>query len=372
MNPSLIPAVDAAGLPGPAWLFHVLLVFTFFLHLLFMNLTLGGTLLAMVAHVASGGRRDDPRGVLSGRLMAINNYGISLTITTGVAPLLFIQALYQQYFYTATILLAPIWLALLGLLVVGYYSAYAYKFRGAPARGRGGGVWLTLSAVMFFLIAMVHVAVHLVHAQPDRWEGVAGGTWSVLADPTYWPRLLHFVLAGIAASALLTAWWAVRRHGQGHDTEVNAAIATWSWRWALAATALQVVDGLILLLLLPGRVLEGLMTGGVTLLGPLTVSILLGVGLLMMLSRVSRPAEHPRLVTGTLAAMVLVVAVMSITRHQVRVLYLAPSTAGFEFAMVPQWGNFALFALLLAAGLLTVGWMVRRVLKSPATGANAA
>jgi len=70
MNPQLIPPLDAAGLPGPPWLFHVLLVFTFFLHMLFMNLTLGGTLLAAVAHFRGGGRRDDPRGALAGRLMA--------------------------------------------------------------------------------------------------------------------------------------------------------------------------------------------------------------------------------------------------------------------------------------------------------------
>ena len=38
MQADLVPAVDPAGLPGPPWLFHVLLVFTFFLHMLFMNL----------------------------------------------------------------------------------------------------------------------------------------------------------------------------------------------------------------------------------------------------------------------------------------------------------------------------------------------
>ena len=39
MDNPLIPAVDAFPIPGPAWLFHFLLVFTFFLHMLFMNLT---------------------------------------------------------------------------------------------------------------------------------------------------------------------------------------------------------------------------------------------------------------------------------------------------------------------------------------------
>ena len=40
--------------------------------------------------------------------------------------------------------------------------------------------------------------------------------------------------------------------------------------------------------------------------------------------------------------------------------------------VVPQWGNFVLFALLLVAGLATIGFMVWRVLTSPASGADAA
>ena len=372
MNPNLIPVVDPAGLPGPPWLFHVLLVFTFFLHLVFMNLTLGGTLLAVFAHFKSHGNRGDYRGVLAARLMAVNNYGISLTITTGVAPLLFIQLIYQQYFYTATILLAPVWLAMLVLLTVGYYSAYLYKFRGAPSTGTGGGVWLGGSAVMFFFIAMIHVAVNLVHAQPEQWGPLADGVWSVLSDPTYWPRLLHFVFAGLGFAALVAAWWAVRRAAEGVEPEVNASIARWAWRWALWTTVLQVVDGFLLLMLLPRPVLRGIMTGGVATLGPLTLSILTGIGLLMMLARVSNPIDKPGLVNGTLGAMMLTIAVMSITRHQVRVLYLEPSTAQFSFQIVPQWGNFLLFVVLLLAGLVTVAYMVRRVLTSPASGADAA
>ena len=46
MPTSLIPALDPAPLPGPPWLFHLLWVLTFVIHLLFVNMVLGGSLLA--------------------------------------------------------------------------------------------------------------------------------------------------------------------------------------------------------------------------------------------------------------------------------------------------------------------------------------
>ena len=55
-----------------------------------------------------------------------------------------------------------------------------------------------------------------------------------------------------------------------------------------------------------------------------------------------------------------------------RALYLEPATAQFQVRIVPQWGNFVLFAVLLAAGLATIAYMVYRVLTSAASGADAA
>jgi len=372
MNADLLPAADPTAIPGPAWLFHVLLVFTFFLHALFLNLTLGGTLLAAVSQLVAGGREGDYRTVLARRLMGVNAYGISLTITTGIAPLLFAQVLYQRYFYSATILLGWAWFLFLALLLVGYYSAYAYKFRGAPAQGAGGTVWLFVSAAMFLFVAMVHVAVHLVHAQPERWAAIADHPWSVLADPAYFPRLLHFLLAGIGVSALLASWWAARQAAAGRDVETNTRIAGLAWRWALWTTLLQVAGGFLLLLVLPHPVLLGLMRGGAATLVPLTLSVLLGLGLLMMLARVTDPVRKPGTVSGTLAAIVLTVAVMSVTRHQVREAYLASSQPSEGLAAAPQWGLFALFAVLLVAGLATVAFLVRRALDNRASGADAA
>jgi len=364
MNADLIPALDPAGLPGPPWLFHILLVFTFVLHLVFMNLTLGGTLMAFAAHLRARGRSRDANAVLASRLMGVNTYAISLAITTGVAPLLFVQVLYQQTFYAATLLLGWIWFGMLVLLLIGYYAAYLHKsFRGP---------WLGVSALAFLAIAMVHVAVHLVHAQPDSWSELAANPWRVLADPTYWPRLAHFLLAAVSFAALVAAWWAVRRARAGDDVELNTRIATMAWRWALSATVLQMVDGFILLAVLPKPVLLGVMQGGLATLGPLTVSIVLAIGLLVMLARAGNPVGQPGLVSGTLAALTITVGVMAITRHQVRVLYLDPMTSRFEAAITPQWGTFSLFVVILLVGLTTVFVMLRRVFTNPAEGDEAA
>ena len=367
MSVPLIPSLDPAGLPGPIWLFHVLLVVTFVLHLVFMNLTLGGTLIAAVSRWRSRGRAEDHRTALASRLMGVNTFGISLTITTGVAPLLFIQALYQQYFYAGTILLGWIWFALLALLVVGYYAAYAYKFRVKPtgaAGSVGGAVWLWVSAVLFLAVAVIQVAVNLTHSQPGTWAEAERNPWLFLADPTFIPRLLHFVFAAIAWSALLMVWWSVRQARRGRDEELNARIAQTGWVWARWATLLQVVDGIVLLLLLPRPVLIGLMGGGPAGLVPVVVAIVVGFVLLVYLVEVRDPVRRPPVAAGLLVGVMGLMAVMSITRHQVRALYVAPARSEFQLISDPQWLPLVLFVLLLGGGLGILWWMIRRVLGS--------
>jgi len=372
MIPDLIPAVDAAGLPGPVWLFQFLLIFTFFLHLLFMNLTLGGTLLAAVSHTLAGGRGDDPRGVLAKRLIGINGYGISMTITTGVAPLLFIQLLYHQFFYTATILIGGMWLSLLLLLTIGYYAVYLYKFKGAPARGHGGGAWLWTAAILFMVIGAIQVAVNLIHMQPGTWQALAANPWAILHDPTFIPRYLHFLLAGVAMSAMVVTWWAVRQSRRGIDPDLNGAIARFAWKWVLWASVLQIADGLWLTMALPKEVLLGLMRGGGATMGPFTVGILFGIGILVMVARCTDPVSRPALVTATLGTTLATMAIMVVTRDQLRSIYMGSSVDLSQFVIRAQWGNFVLFAILLIIGLATVYYMVRRVLGEPAEGPDAA
>jgi hypothetical protein len=362
MDALLAPAVGTAPIPGPTWLFHTLLVFTFFLHALFMNLTLGGTVMAALLQLRSRGRSADVRTVLATRLMSLNTWAVFFAVTTGVAPLLFIQVLYRRYVPSGDLVYAWGWLAMLALLGAGYGAAWLYQRRGAPARGFGGTAWLVGSAVLFLFLAMVHVAESLIHLRPHQWTGLARSPWEILADPTYLPRLVHILLGAIAFSALVVTWLAVRQVRQGRLVALNERVARQGWVWAMWSICLLVLDGVVLLTVLPGPVLDGLMGAGPAALLPLGLALILGIGPLALLARAENPAATPGLVAGSLAALVAAIAAMAVVRHEVRILYLRPAGLGAAPMQAVAWGDFALFAAVLTAILIAAFLTVRRAL----------
>jgi hypothetical protein len=180
---NLIPALDPTPLPGPPWLFHVLWVVTFLIHLVFVNAVLGGSLLAALAGARKPGARET-----QAFFVEVNSWAISFAVTFGIAPLLFMQVLFGRFFYTATILVAWAWLGMLVILTAGYYLNYLAKFRLQGGR-QAGGV-LIPEAVCFLAVAAIQVTVNLLQLQPGRWESVARQAWSALGDPTFVPRYL--------------------------------------------------------------------------------------------------------------------------------------------------------------------------------------
>ena len=365
MTNSLIPALDPAPIPGPPWLFTVLWVVTFLIHLVLMNAALGGAVLAAFAGGSGPGRRE-----LRSLAVGINSWAIALAITFGIAPLLFVQVLLGRFFYTATILVAWAWLGMLGVLTVAYYLNYVAKFRLKAGRGVTGVLWG--EAVCFLAVAAVQVTVNLLHMQPGRWTAVAASPWTALADPAFLPRYLHFVLAAVALSGAVLAFAAVRFTSLG-DPAARNGMARFGVRAALAATVLQLVDGFWLLLALPEDVLRSFMRGGAVTMVPLALAILIGVLLLVVAAQIGEPLAQAAKVRRLSELIVGAMLFMVVTRQQIRGLYLAPARAGEHAAVAPQWGVFALFLVIfLAAVAATVYAMVRAAKDRPATGEEAA
>lgn len=366
MPASLIPALDPAALPGPPWLFHVLWVITFLVHLVFVNMVMGGSVLAALVGSGRAGARE-----IQAFFVEVNGWAISFAITFGIAPLLFMQVLFGRFFYTATILVAWWWLGMLGILTVGYYLNYIAKAR--LKAGRGARLILIIEAVCFLKIAAIQVAINLLHLQPGRWELVAQQTWAALLDPTFAPRFLHFVLAAIAMAGAVLAFVATRRAATMDDREACLGMARFGLRAAFVASALELVDGFWLLLALPRDVLTAFMRGGAATMIPLTVGILLGVLLLVVLSRITDPLAQTKDVRRVAELLVGAVVFMVLTRHQLRGLYLAPWRVDERVTVATQWGPLALFLVVFVACVgLTVYAIVRSIKDKPGPGEAAA
>jgi hypothetical protein len=354
-----IPAMDPTPLPAPAWLFQVLLLVTFFVHILFLNVTLGGTVIGAVH--AWLGRGQDAPGRRLGRLLAgVLPASVSFIVTTGVAPLLFIQLMYGPLFYASTVLVGWIWLAILPAIVVGYYAVYLYKFE-VGSRG-GHPAWLAVAGLCFVAVAAVQVLVNVLQLTPPRWAAVAAAIGTAVQDPTLLPRYLHFLFGSLAVAGLFLAVVAVERAHRTPDP-----FFTWLARrgivWAVAATALQMADGFWFLFALPKDIVLALVGGQAMPTVHLAVGMMLGFLALILLAGLSEPERKRNLVRFTAVAMLAAVLAMVGLRDIVRGLYLGPLGRVRELPTQTQTDLTLLFLVVFVLGLATVGWMIRAVLR---------
>jgi hypothetical protein len=118
------------GYPAATRFYLTLYVATLVIHVVFMNYVLAGTAylaaFAIRRHADAAEEQADP---LASPLRDWMPFMLSAAITAGIAPLLFVQILYQRQFYTANLLLFHRWMAILPVLIVGFYLLYLLKSR---------------------------------------------------------------------------------------------------------------------------------------------------------------------------------------------------------------------------------------------------
>jgi hypothetical protein len=356
----VIPLADPLPQPAPTALLWALLQLTFLLHLIAMNVTLGGSILAL--HWRWSRRPDDAlhRATFLRVFEKALPVAVAAAVTLGIAPLLFVQVLYGRLFFTSSILMAWLWLAVIPLLILAYYGAYLLAFRGEALGPRARGVAIVVT-LLFLTIAFLYVSNVTRMLRPETFLDVyradARGLVLNTGDPSFWPRYLHVLLGAVAVAALATALLGVVRRRS------DPAFGVWAMRRGTlvfgVATAANVFVGMLLLLAQPKPILVRLAGGDSRAMAVLAVGILLGVAAagLAPLALGARNAE--RATWAQSSVLLLTLMAMVLLRDQVRKLALV--NAGFEPPAwaAPQWGPFAVFAVLLVAAVATIAWMAR-------------
>lgn len=355
----MLPLPVPQGLPAPSWLLQALLILTFFLHVVPMTITLGGTWIALVAGLL--GRRR-PEGALAGlarQLAGLLPTVTAFTITLGVAPLLFLQLLYGLFFYPSTILLAWSWLAVIGLLLVGYGGIYTVAWRRQPVMGWKQLLTFGLSSVTFLLTAFIYTNVMTLMLVPGRWAELftttlGAGTGLNLADATLLPRFAHILLGVVAAAGMF-----VVALGQFDADPANGRqVQRFGLCWLVPAVLLQGVVAPWYLGRITGPGRAGLQGLGLTILVPLAVG--LGALALVLALLAWWRGRAPVLIGAAAGALLLVVAVLTVLRHMVRQAILAPLLPAEAWRVDPQTVVFVLFVVVLLAAVGVIGWLLLR------------
>jgi len=360
MNPSdLIPTLDPNPLPAPYWVLKLLLIVTFLLHILAMNLVLGGGMLALVARWGSRNRESGARMFVDiGKKLPVL---LPATITLGIAPLLFLQVIYGQFFYTCCIVMAWPWQMVLVLLTIAYYGFYYVSYRAGGQGGRAAGVML-VSVILVFLIGFVFTNNLTLAQTPSRWAGkyfASAAGWHLnLTEPTLIPRYLHFVVAALAVGGLLLVFLA--RANWTRDHEYARQLLQFGGKAFMYATMVQFVVGIVFLVSLP-RALRLLFMGD----NPLATTLLLigvigAAGAIFLMSDALRK-ENIRVAAFYVPGIVaVVIASMTIMRDILRDAYLQPYFHPEQFAVQTQWAVFPLFLVLFIGGVVLWFVMLKR------------
>ena len=119
---------------------------------------------------------------MSSALATTSKVAVSFAIVLGVAPLLFVQVIYDPFWYTSNVISAWWVLIFLGLLIIGYLALYrvyglnhTYATDGTPLPHQGemrGVFWLAGAFVIMIACGVIMHAVSNQALFPQEWVTV--------------------------------------------------------------------------------------------------------------------------------------------------------------------------------------------------------
>jgi len=344
MYNSIIPTADTIPVH---WLwFQVLLIVTFFIHMILMNFLLGGSLLTVW---------DLFRGKLEKRTTGSIPTLVALTVNFGVPPLLFVQVLYGHFFYTSSVLLAVPWILVIPILILAYYGAYLFvkKSDKAPVLSKGALIFTSLSLLY---IAFIFVNNSTLALTPDRW-GIyfenPGGRNLNLGEPSLWSRYLHFLLAALAIGALGRAilYHFSKIDNKDKEGQIKRNLKIFGW-----ITVAQFVFGTWFWLSMPETVWKTFMGGS------FFATFMMVTGWLLALL-ILHSSFTGRLTTAMILGG-LEVLVMVIVRDLARAAYLKELFRPSQLENVHELSPLIAFLLVFVVGILALYYMISLIFKS--------
>lgn len=347
---------DPMGIPFYPILFQVLMVLTFALHIMFVNFMLGTSFLSVYGYI----KGDDYWKRLSKSMIRATTANTSMAILLGVAPLLFVQVVYDPFWYASNMISGAWVMAFILIIMLGYSMVYVFYLK---RDSRSGFAIFGIGALALFILAgiIMHVLGYQL-LQPEKWFGwyIRGNsidTSGTALHTFHIPRFLHFMIPSFALTGvflMLYAWYFKDRADS--DKEYLQWVAKMGAKMAFVFTAVQAGMGFWWLFSLP---LEFKFF-----LNPFfLVGAGLGVALLFFLNNAQKdPFKYA--VLAVIGAFLTVFG-MSYAREALRMTYLSRFDYSiFNYKLNIDFWSTALFLSTFVMGLVIAGYLLTIAYKS--------
>lgn len=343
---------DPMGIPFYPIIFQILMVLTFTLHIIFVNFTLGTSFIAIYGHF----KGEEFWKRLSRAMAKAVPAMVSMAMVMGVAPLLFVQVVYDPFWYTSNILSAIWVIGFIFVMMIAYSFTYVF-YLGRERREGKGYAFFGISAFALFLLAGV-----IMHSlgyqllQPEKWLSwyIKGNGIDISGASLHafqLPRFLHFIFSSFAMTGIflmLYTWYFKDR------ADFDRAYLKWvgktGARIAFIFSVLQAIVGFWWLLSLPGEL--RFFANPFFLIGAA-----LGIAFLIFLNQVKKdPVNYA--VPSILGAFLTIFG-MSYAREALRMKYLDRFDYSiFNYKLNIDWGSTLLFIATFLMGLVILFYLL--------------
>jgi hypothetical protein len=248
---------DPAGVPSHPIIFLVLGVLTWALHIAAVQVMLGASSLTLFGAFSSNPhwRR------LAAAMLSTAKVAVSVAIVLGVAPLLFVQVIYDPFWYTSNVLSARWVIGFILILILAYLAMYTFYYRNPslatqPTRSASH---LLISLLLMLVVGWIMHVLSYQMLLPEQWMSwyAPNGHIDPSGNSLHGYSATRFAFFILLSVAVIAAWlFAYRRYLMGRRDD-DASYIAWllplAHRLMLAGGVLAVLCGALWLVTLPEK-----------------------------------------------------------------------------------------------------------------------
>jgi hypothetical protein len=248
---------DPAGIPSHPIIFLVLGALTWALHIAAVQVMLGASALTLYGAFS----RDAHWRRLAAAMITTAKVAVSVAIVLGVAPLLFVQVIYDPFWYTSNVLSARWVIGFIVILILAYLAMYAFYYRNPrlasqPTRS----AWqLVVSLALMLVVGWIMHVLSYQMLLPEQWMSwyAPNGEIDPGGQSLHGYSIARFAFFILLSVAVVAAWlFAYRRYLMGRPGE-DAGYIAWllplAHKLMLAGGVLAVASGALWLATLPEK-----------------------------------------------------------------------------------------------------------------------